>query len=321
MKTDHSALLRSRITGGALLAVFWILFYGFSTYHAAVSILGCGPLAALIGWFALLAIAVFLLMRFRRHLDRTVPLLNFLAVLLVLIPTLQLTFQAGKKQLFFRHAAAAQRARPMIPGKSSKRPDIYYLVVDGYARADVLQHTYAFENREFLDYLRRTGFYVAQRSRSNYNFTEPSLASSTNVMFLDMFRSWAEMPWPSKVPLGRLLKSSSLFRDLRNLGYQFVAFSSGREITAVRSADVFMEPASHLDVFLEILLVRTPVPVFRSLFESLPTPYDRHRELIHYTLEHIPDFTRGEYPNLVFAHLINPHPPFRVRRGRKLSES
>jgi hypothetical protein len=37
------------------------------------------------------------------------------------------------------------------------RPDIYLIVLDGYSRADVLEQYYGFDNRPFLDGLRRRG--------------------------------------------------------------------------------------------------------------------------------------------------------------------
>ena len=304
-------LFHCEVTGGAVLSAFWVLFYGFHSYHLAVSTVGCGPLASLIVWLAFLASTVFVLLKIRAHLQRALPILNFLAIVFLLIPTVQLIAQAGKNQLFLRNEAEVTRERPMIPGKSAARPDVYYLVVDGYGRADVLRRTYGFDNREFLDYLRRKGFYVGERSHSNYGFTEPSLASSTNGTFLGSSGSGSAVTHPSTIPLGRMLKKSRLFDTLRDLGYQLVAFASGRQPTSVRSADVFMEPSSYLSVFTEILLVQTPIPLIRGFFPALEmTPYDRHRELIDYALEHIPDFSRGEYPNIVFAHLIIPHPPF-----------
>ena len=47
-------------------------------------------------------------------------------------------------------------------------PDIYYIIMDSYGRADALQSAYDFDNSEFIYSLEQMGFYVASCSQSNY---------------------------------------------------------------------------------------------------------------------------------------------------------
>ncbi len=65
-------------------------------------------------------------------------------------------------------------------------PDIYYLVLDGYGRGDVLQKYYGFDNAEFLDGLRQRGFYIADKSSTNYPSTVFSLPSSLNMRYHEL---------------------------------------------------------------------------------------------------------------------------------------
>jgi len=65
------------------------------------------------------------------------------------------------------------------------RPDIFYLVLDAYARDDVLRDVYAHDNSSFVDFLQTNGFYLAKRSRANYIPTFQSLASALNMDYLD----------------------------------------------------------------------------------------------------------------------------------------
>src|SRR3970282_1068515 len=64
-------------------------------------------------------------------------------------------------------------------------PDIYYIILDGYARDDILRKFYQLDNRDFLDRLGELGFYVAGCAQSNYAQTQLSLASSLNFAYLD----------------------------------------------------------------------------------------------------------------------------------------
>ena len=64
--------------------------------------------------------------------------------------------------------AAHPRAAPPLTADSDERPDIYYIILDGYARQDTLKEFYKYDNSAFMDGLAARGFYVAAESRSNY---------------------------------------------------------------------------------------------------------------------------------------------------------
>lgn len=63
------------------------------------------------------------------------------------------------------------------------RPDIYYIIVDGYGREDVLRETYGIDNSEFLGFLKENGFHVIDQAHSNYTQTVYSLSSSLNLNY------------------------------------------------------------------------------------------------------------------------------------------
>src|SRR5512147_1694421 len=54
---------------------------------------------------------------------------------------------------------------PVICGSN---PDIYYLILDAHGRADVLQSMYGVDSSSFINFLKQSGFYVADQSHSNY---------------------------------------------------------------------------------------------------------------------------------------------------------
>ena len=56
------------------------------------------------------------------------------------------------------------KALTLAPAISS-HPDIYYIILDGYARSDVMQELFNFDNTGFLERLRHKGFFVAQAAR------------------------------------------------------------------------------------------------------------------------------------------------------------
>ena len=67
----------------------------------------------------------------------------------------------------------------------SDSPDIYYILVDGYGRGDVLGDLYSLDNTQFLDDLAQQGFYVANQSHTNYIQSIYSISSALNFTFID----------------------------------------------------------------------------------------------------------------------------------------
>ena len=76
------------------------------------------------------------------------------------------------------------RSSPALAHDDAAHPDIYYVILDGYARADALARHYDFDNAPFLAALGARGFFVAEESLANYPYTYLSLASSLNGRYL-----------------------------------------------------------------------------------------------------------------------------------------
>jgi len=189
---------------------------------------------------------------------------------------------------------------------SDSLPDIYYVIVDAYARADILEEIYQFDNAEFLSYLAEKGFYVAHKSVTNYPQTSLSLASSLNLMYLDGLAAQMGTETNNRQPLQVMIKNSKVFQYLRNHGYSIFAFSSGYGATEIKDADMYMEPSKQWDLseFQEALITLTPLSIFRK------TLFDIRRDRIAYAFDHVANATRVYGPIFVFVHIQAPHWPF-----------
>jgi hypothetical protein len=185
-------------------------------------------------------------------------------------------------------------------------PDIYYIVVDAYAGADVLQDTYQLDNSEFLAYLSDKGFYVAHESRSNYSQTALSLASSLNLSYLDTLADQLDATTDDRRPLQQMIQDSCLVQFLRAHGYTIFASATGYEITELKKADVFLAPDNLLapGSFEEALIALTPLSALQK------TWFDFRRQRILFALEHAADASDRPEPTFVFIHVLAPHWPF-----------
>jgi hypothetical protein len=187
---------------------------------------------------------------------------------------------------------------------SNPLPDIYYIILDGYARADILEQLYGLDGSEIFSDLTERGFYVADQSRSNYCQTTLSLASSLNLTYLDDLASRVGSDSSSFAALDAMIENSLLVRSLRTYGYTIWAFSTGYSPTEIASADSYLSPPRSLNSFQNELINTTPLTLLSKI------QYRLHRERILYTLDHLVDAARVSSPIFVIAHVIAPHPPF-----------
>ena len=78
---------------------------------------------------------------------------------------------------------------------SANPPDIYYIILDGYGRADVLQEIYNHDNTSFTSALTERGFYVGDESQSNYLRTSLSITSALNMEYINFTADLADFSW------------------------------------------------------------------------------------------------------------------------------
>jgi hypothetical protein len=276
--------------------------------------IGVGRRCVLLLDAALFGCVAYAVLRTRSDLRKTTAVLNMAAAFLVAMPGGVAVYSVASS-----HDAGGRRQIEAADlTKSRRHPDIYYIILDGYARGDILKEVYKFDNGEFLGYLRQKGFYVAEKSRANYCQTCLSLASSLNLTYLDDLANRIGAESFDRRPLMRMIERSYASAFLRRRGYVFVAFSSGYSGTEVRGADVYLGASRVLTEFENVLLNTTPIPDVESrlrkwrFLAKLRSPWQcaSHRRRILFTFDRLGDISKTGRPTFVFAHIVAPHPPF-----------
>ncbi len=305
-------LFRDGGKAAALVSVFFILFY----------LLGLG--SGLIrrrewAWagYLLIPIALALLVAAIISLFRSrpgAPVANRVLSVFAVVLWLPVLFRLGS--YYFTSPPppdAEDRAIPSAvippPIPAEEMPDIFYIVLDGYGRHDVLRDFFLFDNRPFLESLARRGFYLAGESAANYPHTQQSLASALNMTYLDDLADRVGRESGDRGPLLDMIRRSRTVRLLREMGYEVAAFSSGYSGTEMPSADVYLQPPGGLTEFQQNLLNFTPLPALLKRWTGI-SPHDLHRRRVLYAFEKLPALAGCGAPVFVFAHVVTPHPPF-----------
>jgi hypothetical protein len=199
-------------------------------------------------------------------------------------------------------------------------PDIYYIILDGYGRADALAALYGFDNSPFLDGLRARGFYVGDQSQSNYLRTSLSITSALNMEYINFTADLAGAESINRIPMFELASNNRARRLLKEAGYQFVLVDSGSAFTRFYDADYFLTPFRSRPNLFEMWFYSTtalgalyepPLAITPTLQEYLPVAgYATHRQFILDGLDTLSSVPQIPGPKFVFAHIIAPHPPF-----------
>lgn len=315
-------LLLKRLYHRADRAAFalFLLEIIFFTYGHAYSRLEQEHLANLNLALPLLATALVILSLLLSSLrssdfSRGTPALNALTMGLLLFTLGQIAMSTARPVRAEVHPPTGLEIGTTTFHTAQPPPDIYYIILDSYARADRLQALYGYDNSPFIESLQAMGFYVASCSQSNYGRTDLSLASALNMDYIQ--RLYPELTPDSirRTPVFEGLKHSLVRQILEENGYRTVAFATGFAWSEITDADEYIAPSPlspNLNEF-EALLLRTTL--IRQLLESeivrfdpLGAPEFRERTLL--ALETLPKLPTAPGPKFVFVHLIIPHPPF-----------
>ena len=192
-------------------------------------------------------------------------------------------------------------------------PDIYYIIVDGYARADVLREYYEFDNSEFLNGLEKRGFTVNDSSRANYYWTFLSLASSLNFDYLQDIAGpvFANAEFVSGrngyEPIGRLAQDNRAAHFLRSRGYRFVHVRSSAQPTIrnpYADEQVSCKGSLFEDEYFRTLTEISWLKALGSVATSDLAECHKQR------LQVVGDQARKPGPKFVFAHFLPPHHPY-----------
>jgi len=326
-------LFKSWKKAGLLTSLTLIFFFSYGHLYAAArvlnsSILPLGRHRLLVPLFLIVWIVlIWLIARYRGDLRTGTQTVNIIAIIALLFPLF--SFIQYGVNLRAAPSASSQSEALAQPLTVSQKPDIYYIILDGYARDDVLQDRWKYDNSDFLQALEERGFYIARCSQSNFSKTQLSIASSLNMEYLQKLDPLYNDPNKrTRAALPALTRNGAARRYLEGLGYKTIGFESGYGWTDLRDADIFLTPeggyrehvsllggANEFEVMLMdtsalILVTDATLKLPAMLKPDLQSHERMLREHVLYILDTLPKVPRLPGPKFVFAHVVSPHNPY-----------
>ena len=301
----------------SFLTIFIFFLYGPITVFVTDKL--PGQLAGAFPFIALGILAVLAILLGRRGIlkrlggfTRVTPFLKLVFAILVLaqvvdgVPEItKLIRDLSRQQSGLR---IPREARTGVALDCTVSPDIYWIVLDGYGRADMLKAIYGVDTSSTLESLKEMGFIIAEQSHANYIQTVYSVPSTLYFNYLG--------PKPSKVSgydyFPALIANNPLMTLLRQCGYKMVTFASGFYFTNYPGSDLYLSDGEHFNDLEELLFASTPLILLAETLDfTLPEwTYASHRSRVLYTFDQLGQLPELEGPKFVFAHILSPHPPF-----------
>jgi hypothetical protein len=283
-------------------------------------------------WLLLFLAGIFWILKKLKSPHELNLLLNIVSAALLLFPL----FQIGSFALRYQNALAGQEntkavAAAVNTSAGADTPDVYYILLDGYSRADTMQKLYDLDITPFMDELKQLGFVFPDCAQSNYGITAFSMYASLNMEYLDAH--------PNAIPLGsdrrevdyqamrQYLVNSNVRKFFQSHGYQMITFETGFWWLNIDNSDQYIVEnnnplkkyskeyalSNFEDLFMRTtalrILTEANTAFFSSLTRRVKTPAQQHYEWVQFSLNQLGQIPAIPGKKFVYFHVLAPHDP------------
>ena len=304
-----SLVLRNKIKRAIIISIILGIYFSYGHIYNILHNIYF-PLRhreLLLFFIIILCASIILILKTRRNLYILNGFFNTVSIALVTVSLIHISVYYFSNNIDVKlnnsveKRGASIAAKELNKEKYSAKPDIYYIILDEYTNFPNLKTFVNFDNSEFINFLSRKGFYVANESHSNYSTTFLSLSSSLNMQYINYFQETLGRDSKDRTLPNEMIKKNKVVNFLKSRGYKFYNFMSGWGPTAYNEyADIDI----NCGVFSELscLIIKT----------TMLLPFAPH--LIGGTssaiaVDKLADVINIRGPKFVFAHIICPHDP------------
>lgn len=306
------------IKKSALLTLFTLAYqFFFGSLHDTLKELFPGTLITKYSFLLPASLISFIILivyvsRRKSNFTRLTLYLNLLFLILILVDLITLVSISNKP--LSKNETTEIR---LTACDTCSKPDIYLIVADGYPGNIQLKDLFHFDNSKFENALRERGFFIVDSSRSNYNFTQHSIASMLSLSYLKGITHVNSNKTDIQICRDKI-KNSPVISYFENEGYQFYNHSifDSKEQPSIATPSFLtrkLEPITRHTFTYRIMkdlgyhLVTTlkiPFMVKKYLTLDLINNqkiYSATQKTVH---------KKANKPKFVYTHLVMPHHPF-----------
>ncbi len=255
------------------------------------------------GYFMIMVLASVLVLAFLllRGKKEFVTFNFYLNILFSAYLFLELTKFIGNASSFTNTDQLTVSSPVVTPGTFKEKPDIFFIISDAYANNKNLQRFWQYNNDSFVSFLKARGFYYVPDSRSNYDNTVSSIASTLSMDYLPekLKVNTSKNPIQTQNQLLDKIRESPVFAKLSGEGYAIHNLSLFKILNHDQN---YFDRFFNRSFYNHLLSKTLPMRLF------VRYTYMDHLGLIK-ELYRISEL-KEDKPKAVYCHLLLPHFPY-----------
>ena len=272
-----------------------------------------------------LGISIFFIIRARRVFDNATSILNVISIVFIIVAISNVALVGAEitscdkcsNQEFFYEARDFSdyfESHEFSISENQELPDVYYLILDEYARNDALIEYHNFSNHELTEFLEKKGFHIAKNSFANYPMSVQSIPAIMNMDYINFLADEIGTEVRNYKPLNGknygLYPNNMVIKNFKEMDYKIITFNTfALHLHENPLAD---KTFCHRDKFLldnRLADVLARTSIFGYYIERWA-----EGELRQATLCAFENFGNAgnvfDEPVFVWAHVMLPHPPW-----------
>ncbi len=309
-----SFVLKNRIKAGFITTLGLVLFFFYGHIFILLDNLqkdvDLSHLFLLIPFFILFGLGSYYFIKTKKPLNKATMIVNVIGISLIMISLVSIVEGYMASNLFLNDSSVDAEENPILVTNVENHPDIYYIILDGYAGSKSLQINNNYDNSEFINFLTKKGFYIPAESLSNYKYTLESIPSILNMKYVNYLGEENGIGAEEKKILQELARDSAVLQKFESKGYTIFNIQGEWKPTGTQMKHVDYQYCGE-DNFANsdfgMLLIRTTM--FNPIHVDMLSGDVRDKKLCSFS-ELIKMVERNDKPKFVFAHIIIPHPPY-----------
>ena len=326
-------ILKNGKKAALIVSLSFIIFFSFGHIYNMLNQVSIGDTdlgsnRTLLPIFVIsFGIGSFLIIRTKRTLDNATSIVNTISIVFITVIVamvgietfgcdeclIQQTYSLGIFSNQIMDSPLYFEEHSFSVSESDSLPNVYYIILDGYPRNDVLKKHLDFDNSEFINFLKQREFYVAENSYSNYSLSSTSIPATMNMNYINFLADELGEDSRSYDPLlGKdfgLYADNQVIKNFKSMGYKVAKIGSvPMYLHEIPLADLSSCYKSiHLmDNRLFDTVARTSmIGYFIERWSE-----DLQRQIIICAFEELPKISSYyEEPVFVWSHIMLPHFP------------
>jgi len=272
-----------------------------------------------------LGILIFFTIRAGRVFDNATSIINVVSIVLIMVAISNVVLVGAEiinydkdasQELLYetRDFSGYFEPHKFLISENQELPDVYYLILDEYARNDALLEYHDFSNHELTEFLENKGFHIAKNSFANYPMSVQSIPATMNMNYINFLADEIGTEVRNYKPLNEknygLYANNMVIKNFKEMNYKIITFNTFA--LHLHENPLSNETFCHRDTFLldnRLVDVLARTSIFGYYVERWA-----EGELRQVTLCAFENFGNAgnvfDEPVFVWAHIMLPHPPW-----------